>query len=262
MRIGELAAAVGVTTRTVRHYHHLGLLPEPERRTNGYRDYGLRHAVALARIRRLTELGLGLAEVRDVLAEDAGRDLVEVLTELDEDLARQESAIRERRTRLRALLDAGELPAEGPVSPELTAVFAELTHISARTSTHAADSPMAAKDREMLALFDTVAAPAERARMIDVVGSAFATPDTVARAHEAYALLDALADTGHPVDVADPRVDEAARALAACIPAGLLPAADPVDDDNGFLRAFYADFPPAQAEAIRRALRIATRGQA
>ena len=31
MRIGELAAAVGVTTRTVRHYHHLGLLPEPER---------------------------------------------------------------------------------------------------------------------------------------------------------------------------------------------------------------------------------------
>jgi hypothetical protein len=121
---------------------------------------------------------------------------------------------------------------------------------------------MAAKDREMLALFDTVAAPAERARMIDVVGSAFATPDAVARAHEAYALLDALADTGHPVDVADPRVDEAARALAACIPAGLLPAADPVDDDNGFLRAFYADFPPAQAEAIRRALRIATRGQA
>jgi hypothetical protein len=98
--------------------------------------------------------------------------------------------------------------------------------------------------------------------MIDVVGSAFATPDAVARAHEAYALLDALAHTGHPVDVADPRVDEAARALAACIPAGLLPAADPVDGDNGFLRAFYADFPPAQAEAIRRALRIATRVQA
>ncbi|WP_158839175.1 MerR family DNA-binding transcriptional regulator, partial [Streptomyces sp. NRRL S-1022] len=24
MRIGELAAAVGVTTRTVRHYHHQG----------------------------------------------------------------------------------------------------------------------------------------------------------------------------------------------------------------------------------------------
>ena len=258
MRIGELAETVGVTTRTVRHYHHLGLLPEPERRSNGYRDYGLRHAVVLARIRRLTELGLGLTEVRDVLADDAGRDLVEVLTELDEDLARQESAIRERRARLRTLLDSGELPAEGPVSPELTAVFSELTH----TSTLPADSPMAAKDREMLALLDTVATPAERARIMELVGSAVATPDAVARAHEAYALLDALADSEHPVDPADPRVDEAARALAACIPAGLLPAADPVDDDNGFLRAFYADFPPAQAEAIRRALRIVTRGQA
>ncbi|WP_222720482.1 MerR family transcriptional regulator [Actinomadura sp. HBU206391] len=31
MRIGELAALVGVTTRTVRHYHHLGLLTEPGR---------------------------------------------------------------------------------------------------------------------------------------------------------------------------------------------------------------------------------------
>ncbi len=88
MRIGELAAAVGVTTRAVRHYHHLGLLPEPERLGNGYRDYTLRHAVVLARIRRLTELGLGLAEVRDVLADDAGKDLAEVLAELDEDLAR------------------------------------------------------------------------------------------------------------------------------------------------------------------------------
>ncbi|MDQ4114265.1 MAG: MerR family DNA-binding transcriptional regulator, partial [Actinomycetota bacterium] len=31
MRIGELAAAAGVSTRTVRYYHQVGLLPEPER---------------------------------------------------------------------------------------------------------------------------------------------------------------------------------------------------------------------------------------
>lgn len=29
MRIGEIAALVGVTTRAIRHYHHVGLLPEP-----------------------------------------------------------------------------------------------------------------------------------------------------------------------------------------------------------------------------------------
>ncbi|MGK5631279.1 MerR family transcriptional regulator, partial [Streptomyces sp. URMC 123] len=91
MRIGELAALGGVTTRAVRHYHHLGLLPEPERRANGYREYGLRDVVELVRLRRLTELGLSLDEVRDVLADDAGRTLPEVLAELDADLARQEA---------------------------------------------------------------------------------------------------------------------------------------------------------------------------
>ncbi|MFF2512431.1 MerR family transcriptional regulator [Streptomyces sp. NPDC058086] len=251
MRIGELAVAVGVTTRTVRHYHHLGLLPEPERRPNGYRDYTLRHAVVLARIRRLTELGLGLAEVRDVLADDAGRDLAEVLEELDADLARQEAAIRERRERLRALLDRdGNLPAEGPVSPELAALLTGMAH--------GPESPMAARDREVLALIDTVASPESRKRLMAALGSAFETPAAVARAHEVYALLDALADAD-PYDADDPRVDEAARALADCLPDSLLTEAHLAPGlDDSFLRALYADVAPAQAEAIRRAMRMFT----
>lgn len=116
MRIGEIAALVGVTSRAVRHYHHIGLLPEPARRANGYRAYSVRDAVLLARIRRLTELGLGLDEVRDVLADDAGRELVEVLGELDADLARQEHEIRERRRRLAGLLE-GPVSGHEPVSP-------------------------------------------------------------------------------------------------------------------------------------------------
>ncbi|MFJ8019742.1 MerR family transcriptional regulator [Streptomyces sp. NPDC096311] len=248
MRIGELAVTVGVTTRTVRHYHHLGLLPEPERRPNGYRDYTLRHAVVLARIRRLTELGLGLAEVRDVLADDAGRDLAEVLEELDADLARQEAAIRERRDRLRALLDReGNLPAEGPVSPELAALLTGMAH--------GPESPMAVRDREVLALIDTVASPESRKRLMAALGSAFETPAAVARAHEVYALLDALAEA----DPDDPRVDEAARALADCLPDSLLLETDLAPGlDDGFLRALYADVAPAQAEAIRRAMRMFT----
>ncbi|MFD5946752.1 MerR family transcriptional regulator [Streptomyces collinus] len=245
MRIGELAAVVGVTTRAVRHYHHLGLLPEPERRANGYREYGLGHAVVLARIRRLTELGLGLAEVRDVLADDAGKDLVEVLTELDEDLARQEEALRERRARLRALLDAeGGVPAEGPVSPELAALFAGTAHLS--------DSPMAAKDREIIAFLETAMPAGAREQMVSSIGEALGSPEAVARAGEAYALLDAL--SGAKPD--DPRVEEAARVLAGCIPPGLFPEAGELDQDDGFLRAFYDDLPPAQAEVVRRALRI------
>jgi DNA-binding transcriptional MerR regulator len=249
MRIGELAAAVGVTTRTVRHYHHQGLLPEPERRPNGYREYTLRHAVALARIRRLTELGLGLAEVRDVLAEDAGKDLAEVLSELDEDLARQEDAIRERRARLRALLETeGAVTAEGPVSPRLAALFQDMAHVS--------DSPMAAKDREMLALIETTAGPEGREQLVSAFGKAFTRPGGKEQVLAAYALLDDLADA----DPSDPRVDDAARALADCMPPDLLPKRSDIDPDNSFLRAFYADFAPAQAEAIRRTLRILTEG--
>ncbi|WP_369388857.1 MerR family transcriptional regulator [Streptomyces sp. CG1] len=242
MRIGELAAAVGVTTRTVRHYHQLGLLPEPERRPNGYRHYTLRHAVVLARIRRLTELGLGLAEVRDVLAKDAGKDLVEVLTELDEDLARQEAEIRERRQRLRELLTTGELPADGPLSPELADLLGALP---------GSDSPMAAKDREILALIDTGAAPEERERLLAALRGALDDPDVLTRTREAYALLDALENAAPD----DPRMERAARTLAGCIPRGLLPASD-IDQDNAVLRALYADFAPAQAEAIRRTLKI------
>lgn len=256
MRIGELAAAVGVTTRTLRHYHHLGLLPEPERRPNGYRDYGLRHAVVLARIRRLTELGLGLAEVRDVLADDAGRDLAEVLAQLDDDLARQETAIRERRARLRALLadaEAGRLPVEGPVSPELAALFGDLDQGSKGRQ----ESPMAAKDREIIALLDTAAPPGERERLLSALGSFAGEPGAVDRAHEAYALLDALVDAAP----GDPRVDEAAELLASCLPDSALDGLgigtiEGTAEERSFLRAFLDDFAPAQAEAIRRTMRL------
>ncbi|MEV0218168.1 MerR family transcriptional regulator [Streptomyces sp. NPDC050704] len=265
MRIGELASTVGVTTRTVRHYHHLGLLPEPERRSNGYRDYGLRHAVVLARIRRLTELGLGLAEVRDVLADDAGRDLAEVLAELDDDLARQEAAIQERRLRLRALLDLGRgedgsgsggrggLPAEGPVSPELAAIFGDLTRHP--------EPAMAARDREMIALLETVSAPEDRERLLTALRAAADTPGALERTHEAYALLDALVD----VDPADPRVEEAARTLADCLPDEALEGMGlgqldlhSLDLNHGgsFMRAFLDDFSPAQAAAINRTIRL------
>ena len=67
MRIGELADLVGVSTRTIRHYHHVGVLPEPARTAIGYREYGLADAVRLVRARRLTDLGLSLEEVADVL---------------------------------------------------------------------------------------------------------------------------------------------------------------------------------------------------
>ncbi|MCQ4207226.1 MerR family transcriptional regulator [Streptomyces longispororuber] len=250
MRIGELAGIVGVTTRAIRHYHHLGLLPEPERLGNGYREYGLRHAVELARIRRLTELGLGLPEVRDVLADDAGRELAEVLAELDADLARQEAAIHERRTRLRALLseaEHGRLPAEGPVSPQLASFLHELGEVDV-------DSPMAVRDRELLTLIDTTAPPEAREQLMAALLPTLTDPAALAAARDVYARLDALADAAPD----DPRVDETARAILACLP-DRLPTID-TSGDTTFLDAFLADFSPAQAAVVRRVMELAPDG--
>ncbi|QDY76524.1 MerR family transcriptional regulator [Streptomyces qinzhouensis] len=248
MRIGEVAALVGVTPRTVRHYHHLGLFPEPGRLSNGYRDYGLRHAVVLARIRRLTELGLGLAEVRDVLADDAGRELVEVLEELDEDLARQAAELTRRRTRLAGLIARareGGLPVEGPVSPELAGLLGALPP---------GESAMAAKDRGHLALLDTVLAQEERERLFAALAP-LADGGRAARIHELYERLDALADA----DPGDPRIVPLGDALAACMPDELIAALSegplPSGSDT-FGRAFLDDFPPAQSAVVHRMLSV------
>ncbi|GHH34050.1 MerR family transcriptional regulator [Streptomyces candidus] len=247
MRIGEIAALVGVTTRAVRHYHHVGLLPEPERRTNGYRQYGLRDAVVLARIRRLTELGLGLEEVRDVLRDDAGRELAEVLGELDEDLARQEAEIRGRRERIGGLLEQardGGLSPECPVSEELAELLRALP----------TGGDAAAKDREVLALIDTHVTDDVQAQLVRSLREAATVPGAEERAQEVYARLDALADAAAD----DPRVAEAARVLASCIPDGMWgDGAGAPDEDAPFVRAFYAHFAPAQAEVLRQAMRLA-----
>ncbi|MGC5013769.1 MerR family transcriptional regulator [Streptosporangium sp. DT93] len=66
--IGEIAKLVGVTPRTVRHYHRIGLLAEPERTPGGYRSYGMSALSRLLQIRRFTALGMGLGEVTDALA--------------------------------------------------------------------------------------------------------------------------------------------------------------------------------------------------
>ncbi|WP_062389569.1 heavy metal-responsive transcriptional regulator [Demequina iriomotensis] len=67
MQIGELAARGGVTAKTVRYYESIGLLDAPERRTNGYRDYGETALERLRFIRDAQASGMTLAETGDIL---------------------------------------------------------------------------------------------------------------------------------------------------------------------------------------------------
>ncbi|MEU7060116.1 MerR family transcriptional regulator [Streptomyces sp. NPDC046197] len=63
MRIGELAARAGTTTRTLRYYEARGLLPA-RRDTNGYRTYDERDLKLLRQIRTLQDFGFDLEETR------------------------------------------------------------------------------------------------------------------------------------------------------------------------------------------------------
>ncbi|MGW2658298.1 MerR family transcriptional regulator [Streptomyces sp. NPDC001478] len=234
MRIGEIAALVGLTPRAVRHYHRIGLLAEPARRANGYRSYTVRDAVALARVRRLSELGLRLDEVREALAGDAGRPLGEVLAELDDDLARQHREIGERRARL-AELRAGVAAGAGPVSPALAGLLA---------AGPVTGSPAAARDREHLELLDTATADSG---VFSALRALADDPAVLAL----YGELDALESA--PVD--DPRVGPLAARITALVPEELLAALpEGGPEPTGVGDALLADYPPAQAEVVRRVM--------
>ncbi|RSM79332.1 MerR family transcriptional regulator [Kibdelosporangium aridum] len=233
MRIGELADLVGLTTRAIRHYHHRGLLPEPARRANGYRAYGLRDVIVLARIRRLTELGLSLDEVRDALADEHGNDLREALVALDGDLARQEAVIRGRRAKLATLIAQVELRPDSTISVELAGLLADLP---------APGGEIGTLERELLTLLDM--APGRD----EVVSVLRAHPFDPAVSADLARRLDELADA--PVD--DPRITPLAIDIARSVPVGLLPTE--VDFDHPFSAAVLESLKPAQAEVVRQAM--------
>lgn len=108
MKIGQLAEFAGTTTRTVRHYHRLGLLPEPPRQYNGYRDYTVGDAIRLMRIRRLAASGVPLGSVAAILAEQKSdsdeRDVVADLRSLIQGIEDEQATLSQRKAALTAML--------------------------------------------------------------------------------------------------------------------------------------------------------------
>ena len=124
MRIGEVAAAVGTTPRTIRYYEEIGLMPGVSGRVSGaHRTYSPDDVEQLGEILRLKELlGVTLDELRELVTDqEARRVLREEFLAPGTPRARRErildelEAILERTQRLadrrRAALDAldGEL---------------------------------------------------------------------------------------------------------------------------------------------------------
>lgn len=193
MRSGELADLAGVTVRTLRHYHQIGLLPEPARGGNGYRDYSVHDLVAVLRIRRMAELGIPLDEIGDARTSPDGAAATNeaTLDALDAELVERIAQLQARRATIAALRSEGS---ELDLPPEF-ARFARL--FGDQRAADAVDM-----DRELFLLLSHLSAPAERTALLALLERLAVLGDTPA-ARAAQRRFDELTpDAGEPVRAA------------------------------------------------------------
>lgn len=230
----ELADLARTTVKTVRHYHRLGLLEEPERLSNGYKQYRVRHLIGLLRIRRLAELGVPLSRIEDVRA--GGASTPDALREIDAELAAEIERQQKARDDIAEILRES-VPADTPAGFESVA------------------SRLSEADRTLLQLyaqFYDEEALADLRQMVDVGSDA------------ASAQFDAL-----PVDADDATRQRVAEELAPTIarhlttypwlmrPGERQSVSERVAREM-FIEAVVEVYNSAQLEALARASIIAT----
>ncbi|MGW6007615.1 MerR family transcriptional regulator [Streptomyces sp. NPDC055210] len=114
VKIGDAAAFAGSTPRAIRHYHEIGLLPEPERGGDDRRRYGYEDMIRLLWIRKMADAGIALDDIRDAFISgaastgaDGGDGIAGLLERLEETLAEQEAEVRRQRTAVQRMRTEG-----------------------------------------------------------------------------------------------------------------------------------------------------------
>ena len=110
MNIGVLSRQTGVSTKTVRYYETIGLVPPPERVDNGYRIYQPDAVERLLFIRDAQASGLSLTEIGAILElRDQGEStcdhVVHLLERHLQDLDQHIKSLKKTRTQLAAFTD-------------------------------------------------------------------------------------------------------------------------------------------------------------
>lgn len=228
----ELADLAGTSLRAVRHYHQVGLLPEPERRSNGYKQYGVSHLVRLVRIKRLTDLGFSLPQIAAMGESDDHPE--QALRELDAELAATIDRLQRARDELRELIEQSaptDLPPDF-VAPDTAA-------------------KMTAADRSLVVVLSRVLGPRGKQAYADMMRD---TPEDPAATE-----LDNL-----PADADDATRQDLAERLAPYIKA-VRQAHPALDDsradaprgkrfaDKAIDDAMLDLYNPAQLDVLRRA---------
>jgi DNA-binding transcriptional MerR regulator len=98
LTVNQIAARVGLPSRTVRYYDSIGLVCAAERSSAGYRLYGVAEEGRLHFIRRAKMLGLSLEEIRELMAAaegGCGGTMPELERLLDQKVAEVDAKIAE-----------------------------------------------------------------------------------------------------------------------------------------------------------------------
>ncbi|THA86275.1 MerR family transcriptional regulator [Streptomyces sp. A0592] len=105
VKIGDAAAFAGTTPRAIRHYHAIGLLPEPERGRDDRRRYGYDDMTRLLWIRRMADAGIPLDDIHAAFR--GATDIEQSLVRLEESLASKAAAIEAQRAAVNRLREVG-----------------------------------------------------------------------------------------------------------------------------------------------------------
>jgi len=105
LRIGQLASLTGVTTKTIRHYHKIGLLPKPQRGENSYRLYDVSDLYRLRLVLRLKDVGFSLGDIQEILqSENPDSSLQDKLHALEENLSEKIAHLNQQRRQVQTFL--------------------------------------------------------------------------------------------------------------------------------------------------------------
>ncbi len=128
-RVGELAAATGITVRTLHHYEQIGLLVASGRTEAGHRLYAEADVERLYRINLLQRLGLPLGEIGRALDDGQWSMHTALSAHLSEVDRRLQNAQRVR-SRLTQLLACVETT-DGPLTADVMQLLEEMTMLDA-----------------------------------------------------------------------------------------------------------------------------------
>lgn len=131
MKVSECAELTGVTVRTIRYYHQVGLVPVPDE-VDGARDYSMSHVARILRVRWLAGAGLSLDTIGSMLDDDLGSGLHDLEATADT-LAGRIEELTVQRQRVLELIDTVRDGQE--VSPVTHSVRSFYEQVAARVQT-------------------------------------------------------------------------------------------------------------------------------